>query len=53
MTRIAITGAAGRMGRVLIEATLENKDTTLNAAIDRPGRSFVGIDAGELVNQER
>lgn len=52
MTRIAITGAAGRMGRVLIEATLENKNTTLNAAIDRPGSSFVGIDAGELVNQD-
>lgn len=52
MTRIAITGAAGRMGRVLIEATLENKNTTLSAAIDRPGSSLVGVDAGELVNQD-
>ena len=51
MTRIAVTGAAGRMGRVLIEATLQNENTTLNAAIDRPGSSFVGVDAGELINQ--
>ncbi len=53
MTRIAITGAAGRMGRVLIEATLKNEQTTLSAAIDRPGSAFVGVDAGELVNQGR
>lgn len=52
MTRIAITGAAGRMGRVLIEATLKNTSSKLTAAIDRPGSSFVGIDAGELANQE-
>ena len=50
MTRIAITGAAGRMGRVLIEATLQNENTTLNAGIDRPGSPFVGMDAGELIN---
>jgi len=52
MTRIAITGAAGRMGRVLIEATLQNDSTSLNAAIDRPGSNFIGLDAGELANQE-
>ena len=51
MTRIAITGAAGRMGRVLIEATLQNDSTSLNAAIDRPGSNFTGLDAGELANQ--
>ncbi len=51
MTRIAITGAAGRMGRVLIEATLQNGNTTLNAAIDRSASPFVGVDAGELINQ--
>ncbi len=50
MTRIAITGAAGRMGRVLIEATLQNENTTLTAAIDRPGSPFTGTDAGELIN---
>lgn len=51
MTRIAITGAAGRMGRVLIEATLQNEQTTLNAAIDRKGSPFIGIDAGEMAGQ--
>jgi len=52
MTRIAITGAAGRMGRVLIEATLQNDSTNLKAAIDRPGSNFIGLDAGELANQD-
>lgn len=52
MTRIAITGAAGRMGRVLIEATLQNESTALNAAIDRPGSPLIGVDAGELINVE-
>jgi len=55
MTRIAITGAAGRMGRALIEATLQTLDltTTLNAAIDRPGSSLVGVDVGELISEEK
>jgi len=55
MTRIAITGAAGRMGRALIEATLQTLDlsTTLSAAIDRPGSSIVGVDVGELISGEK
>jgi 4-hydroxy-tetrahydrodipicolinate reductase len=48
MTRIAVTGAAGRMGKTLIEAVALNPDTTLTVAIERPESSLVGVDAGEL-----
>jgi 4-hydroxy-tetrahydrodipicolinate reductase len=48
MTRIAVTGAAGRMGRALIEACQQIEGLTLGAAIERPGSSMVGTDAGEL-----
>ena len=48
MTRIAVTGAAGRMGKALIEAVTINAETTLAAAIERPESTLVGADAGEL-----
>lgn len=48
MTRIAITGAAGRMGRALIEATQQTKNLQLTVALERPGSSVIGMDAGEL-----
>lgn len=48
MQRIAVIGAAGRMGRVLIEATAQGEGTCLGAAIDRPESSLIGSDAGEL-----
>lgn len=48
MTRIAVTGAAGRMGKTLIEAVSLNPETTLTAAIERPESSLIGADAGEL-----
>ncbi|RFA28318.1 4-hydroxy-tetrahydrodipicolinate reductase [Alkalilimnicola ehrlichii] len=51
MTRIAITGAAGRMGRALIEATIADEQATLAAIVERPGHELTGIDAGELVGQ--
>ena len=47
--RIAITGAGGRMGRMLIEATLHDTEATLVAALDQPGGPAEGKDAGELV----
>jgi 4-hydroxy-tetrahydrodipicolinate reductase len=45
---IAVTGAAGRMGRALISACDINKNTRLSAAIERPGNTLVGSDAGDL-----
>lgn len=46
--RIAVTGAAGRMGKILIEAAVAATDAELTAAIVRPGSSLAGADAGEL-----
>lgn len=48
MTRIAVTGAAGRMGKTLIEAVTINPETTLTVAIERPESTLIGVDAGEL-----
>jgi 4-hydroxy-tetrahydrodipicolinate reductase len=51
-TRIGITGAAGRMGKTLIEAIhLSADDLVLAAAIERPESSLVGADSGELAGQ--
>jgi 4-hydroxy-tetrahydrodipicolinate reductase len=47
-TRIAITGAAGRMGKILIEAIQFADDVKLTAAVERPDSSLLGADAGEL-----
>ena len=48
MIKVAVTGAGGRMGRTHIEAITENEKIELAAAIERPGSTFVGIDAGGL-----
>ena len=48
MLNIAVTGAAGRMGRALIAACDLNENTRLSAAIERPGNTLVGSDAGDL-----
>ncbi len=43
--RIAIAGAGGRMGRMLIEAVQDADDCVLSGAFDRPGAPLVGSDA--------
>ncbi len=48
MTKIAITGAAGRMGRTLLEAVHQAEGAQVSAAIEQPGNAFIGKDAGEL-----
>ena len=47
--RIAIAGASGRMGRMLVEMTLKSSDLVLVAAFDQADSPFIGKDAGELV----
>ncbi len=49
MIRIAVCGAAGRMGRALIEAVRASPGTRLTAAIERPDSTLLGADIGELV----
>ena len=48
MRRIAVMGAAGRMGKTLIEAVQQTPGAGLTAAVDRPDSTLVGADAGEL-----
>ena len=47
-TRIAIHGAAGRMGRALIQAAQANSAVRLSAAIDRSDVPELGKDAGAI-----
>lgn len=53
MIRIGILGAAGRMGKMLVQASENNPNTRLQVAVDREGSSLIGVDAGELVGIDR
>jgi 4-hydroxy-tetrahydrodipicolinate reductase len=53
MTRIAITGAAGRMGRSLIEAVHNTEGLELTVALEHPDSTLLGSDAGELTGLGR
>jgi 4-hydroxy-tetrahydrodipicolinate reductase len=48
MSRIAITGAGGRMGRALIDAISLSDGAQLSAALEHPQSSLLGVDCGEL-----
>ena len=48
-TKIAIAGAAGRMGRHLIEAAHNSEATQPTVALEAPGHASLGSDAGVLV----
>jgi 4-hydroxy-tetrahydrodipicolinate reductase len=48
MTKLAITGACGRMGTRLIALARQDKDLSLVAAIDRPDSAQLDKDAGEI-----
>ncbi|MGF1697662.1 4-hydroxy-tetrahydrodipicolinate reductase [Vibrio lamellibrachiae] len=51
MVRVAIAGAAGRMGRNLVKATFINQDAKVASGSERPESSLVGIDLGELCGE--
>ncbi len=50
--RIAVVGAEGRMGRMLIEAVLDTADLCLTVALDRPGAASIGQDAGAFLGRD-
>ena len=52
MTKIAIAGASGRMGRMLIEAVTQSKDLTLTVALDQPGNPSIGQDAAAFLGHD-
>ena len=47
--KIAVVGAGGRMGRMLIESTIKDGEAVLVAAVDQAGQPSIGKTAGELV----
>jgi 4-hydroxy-tetrahydrodipicolinate reductase len=49
--RIAIAGASGRMGRMLIEAVLQADDCQLAGALDLPGSPALGQDASAFLGR--
>ena len=48
MTRLAITGAAGRMGRMLTETIHQASGVTLVAAFEREEHELLGADVGAV-----
>jgi len=47
LPRIVITGASGRMGRMLVRTLTEAADrATLSACLERPGHQWIGQDVG-------
>ena len=49
--KIAVAGASGRMGRMLIEAIAQAPDTVLAGALDVAGSPSIGQDAGAFAGQ--
>ena len=49
--KIAIAGAAGRMGRMLIEAVLNDPAATLHGALEAPSSPALGQDAGAMLGR--
>ncbi|WP_115719399.1 4-hydroxy-tetrahydrodipicolinate reductase [Gallaecimonas mangrovi] len=52
MTKIAILGANGRMGRALIRALATDSQAQLSAAQVRPGNALIGTDAGTVAGTD-
>jgi len=52
MVRVAIAGAAGRMGRNLVHACYLSADAQLTQATDKRGNSLIGADAGAVAGIE-
>ena len=52
MLKLVITGATGRMGRMLIEAALNTSGITLHGALTSPQSDSIGRDAGEFLGRK-
>ena len=46
---IVVTGASGRMGRMLIRLLLDSDQARLVGALERPGHDWIGRDIGEAM----
>lgn len=52
MIKLAVNGAAGRMGRQLLGAIAERSDSVVAAAADAPGSAVLGLDTSVLSGGE-
>ncbi len=52
MTKVAIAGAAGRMGQALIRCSLQSEEIEVVGATEREGHEALGQDAGTLIGGE-
>ena len=50
--KIAIAGATGRMGKMLIEAVLNSSDTQLVGALEHDSCTLIGEDAGAFLGKK-
>lgn len=48
MIRVAVTGAAGRMGQMIVRIISETPGVILSGAVEYPGHAAIGKDAGDL-----
>lgn len=48
MLKIVVCGACGRMGKRIIACAAEDPGVALSGAVDSPGHSSIGRDAGEM-----
>ena len=46
MIKVAVSGAAGRMGGRVITAVKEDPELELSGGLERPGHQYLGMDAG-------
>ena len=51
MMKIAIAGATGRMGKMLIETVLKTPDAQLVGALEHAASEYLGQDAGAFLGQ--
>lgn len=49
--KIAVSGASGRMGKLILEAVLASEDLELVAALTAPGSGEISTDAGSAVGK--
>lgn len=48
---IVVTGASGRMGRMLMQVVADSDKATLVGAVERAGNDFLGHDVGTLIGR--
>ncbi|HEY3346671.1 MAG TPA: 4-hydroxy-tetrahydrodipicolinate reductase [Nitrospirota bacterium] len=49
MVNCVVTGAAGRMGRRIMELLIEHDGTDVSCATERPGHELIGMDIGDYL----